>query len=128
MVFRPRRRDREDQGRERLGERQRRAFAGGEVGRLPPGRHREQPLVGLACLFGVPWPPSTQELHPVIWLARRWTSSRVVDGTGPFFADLSRARMACMASGMIIAGFFIRGCMVALQGSVTSGGFRRSLL
>jgi hypothetical protein len=49
-----------------------------------------------------------------IWLARRWTRPRVRDGTPPLTADVPRARTARIASGTIIAGFFIVACMIAL--------------
>jgi len=58
-------------------------------------------------------PASTQALQPLTWLTRRWTSSSVAGGTPPSLVALSRAWMGAMASGRIIAGFFIRACMVS---------------
>src|SRR6266568_3827971 len=69
--------------------------------------------VSPACL-ALRAPESTQKLQPLIWLARRWTSSSVADGTPPFLVALSRACMAFVASGRIVAGLLIRVCMIHL--------------
>src|SRR5712691_3480804 len=55
---------------------------------------------------------STQTLQPLIWLARRWARASVRGGTPAFSVAAASVCSACRASGTIIAGFFIRACMV----------------
>src|SRR5262249_26965582 len=66
-------------------------------------------------------PESTQKLQPLIWLARRWASSSVVDGTPPSRAALSRAWAPGVAPGRIVAGLRNRECMVTLHPTALSG-------
>src|SRR5215831_16661064 len=54
---------------------------------------------------------STQALQPLIWLARRLTSSSVRSGTALFLVAAARACRAFITSGTIIAGCFIRACI-----------------
>src|SRR5260370_5790862 len=71
---------------------------------------------------------SAQTLQPLIWLARNSTRLSVFDDTPPFSAATLRAFRARMASGMIITGFFIRACMIALLlvlGFHNDDGWRR---
>ena len=52
-------------------------------------RHQWETYGPVSPFFRAPRAPeSTQALHPLIWLARRWTSSRVVPGTPAEYADL----------------------------------------
>src|SRR5205807_5473681 len=44
-------------------------------------------------------PPATQALHPLIWLARRWTSSMVCEGTPALRVALIRVWMATAVAG-----------------------------
>src|SRR5262249_23610244 len=57
-------------------------------------------------------PMSRQRLHPLIWLARKWTRASVLDGTPAFSVDFASATSASIASGTIIAGFCIRACII----------------
>src|SRR5579871_4362749 len=54
----------------------------------------------------------TQKLQPLIWLARRWTSSSVLGDTPPLYVAFISSWMAAFASGMMTAGFFILGSIV----------------
>src|SRR5262245_66628295 len=54
---------------------------------------------------------STHTLQPLIWLARRWISSRVRRGRPDFSTAAPRACSASIAPGTTNAGCFIRACM-----------------
>src|SRR5262245_38278895 len=75
------------------------------------------------------WPPqTTQKPQPLIWLARRWTSSSVSCGTPALVAALIRLWMPFMESGRTIAGLFIRAFTTALLvESPGRAGMRRTL-
>src|SRR5262249_52447483 len=67
------------------------------------------------AFFALRAPASTQKLQPLIWLARRWTSSSTACGMPPFLVALSRVSMPFMASGRMVAGLLIRASMVHLH-------------
>jgi hypothetical protein len=74
-------------------------FGVGEVGASRQATTaKRRSSVSPACL-ALRAPASTQKLQPLIWLTRRWTSSRVTCGTPPFLVALSRAWMPCGAKG-----------------------------
>jgi hypothetical protein len=95
-----------------LGERQRGAFGVGEARRIRQAAAANSRSPVSPAFWALREPESTQELHPLIWLARKWTSASVGGGTPPFSVAECRAWMGCMSSGMITAGFFIRACMI----------------
>src|SRR5262249_26012815 len=66
--------------------------------------------------------PSTLTLQPLLWPARRSTRPSVCGGTPPCCAAAHSAWIGCIASGMIIAGFCIRACILVLP--VTWAGRR----
>src|SRR4029453_16517688 len=74
-----------------LGQRQRGPLGVTEIRRFPPGRDRGQALLGLPPLRADRAPESTQALHPLIWLARRCTSSSVAGSTPPAYTALNSA-------------------------------------
>src|SRR5712691_5936861 len=95
-----------------LGQRQRGTLGVAEVGHLPPRRHREQALFRLARLLLREARHVDADAAAVIWLARRWARPSVRGGTPAFSVAAASVCSACRASGTIIAGFFIRACMV----------------
>jgi Sigma-70 region 2 len=58
---------------------------------------------------------SRHTLHPLIWLARTSTKYKVLAGTPALRAAASRFCRASIAPGTVIAGLFIRACMLVLQ-------------
>ena len=97
-----------------VGESQCGAFGVGEVGRLPPGRHREEALVRFSRLLEVAG-VHVDAVAAAVDLGRAQVDEVGVRGGKPaFFVAFARSSRDSRASGTTIAGFFIRASTIGV--------------
>jgi hypothetical protein len=95
-----------------FGERQRGAFGLRKIRRFAPGGDREQTVVCLARLLKFPRAHIDADATAIDLACAQVDEIKRAVGHTAFSHSRHKRQQRCIASGISIAGFFIRGCIV----------------